>query len=86
MRPVDRRPDTRNVDVTLSIKVDEDLAQSLAQHCQVSLEDVISEIARECECRLVDSVRWRHGVLEVRSVLSIAPTSHRKSGTGPSWT
>lgn len=75
MRPADRVPETRQVQIHLSVALDIEVAASIALHRGVAVEAVLSEIAGDCECRAHDSVRYRHGVVSVASRLAGAMQS-----------
>ncbi len=48
--------------IQLAIELDEDLIASIAEKRGVPVDQVIKEIAGDCECRAHDAIRWRHAV------------------------
>jgi hypothetical protein len=72
VRPADRNPQIRTIDLLITVSIDADLAASVVHDRHVPLEQVIHEIATGCEAAAVDAIRWRDTVTAIGSHVYIA--------------
>ena len=62
----------------VTVEIDEGLIKLDAKRRGRSTEQQFAEVVADCECRLVDSVRWRDSVTRVGSELLLAPQETRQ--------
>ena len=62
----------------VNLEIDEDLIGIDAKRWGKAREDVLAAVVGDCECRLVDSVRYRDCVARVGSELLVEPGAVRQ--------
>jgi len=62
----------------VNLDIDEGVIHLDAKRSHRSPEGVLADLLGDCECRLVDAVRWRDGVARIGSELLVEPEAVRQ--------
>ena len=62
----------------VNLSIDEGAIELDAKRYNRFPERILAELLGDCECRLVDAIRWRDGVVRVGSKLLVEPEAVRQ--------